>query len=1213
MPRRTATPATPAPPAPLPPPPRDPATLAESDPQWAANLATLRRHWKWANFSQFFYTFAPLLAIPDVFLSDIEDDLARGTNLFLPRVMHRLLYTLSQDRKITIDNWQSALRRQYLRRAPELNPIGPEPKVPSRESSIAPSEPAEEDTKVNTDADTKPTDDAENVNTEQADVKETLSEDAELRGESSNTKLEPHEDSKVPSKANSEQPRLKTEEQEESKDWLELPMLAKLNSLQLLTDWQFHNPYRVRQIMKDDDDAANWRIEPIGYDAKTNAYWLIGPDRLWIQRVPPKPPRTRKRKRPAPTPKKASTSKAAAVESSDTDDEPVTRSKRTRTQSNAAKSSSQVHSRAQANGRATRASRRQTRASSPAPELSSPGKSTRAAKVQANKKLDMQAKELAEFQRQAAREAKAHASPRAARRAPPSPAKRAVGTRVSARLRRSTRGAADEDGDDDDAEWQEVPDEWLQGDENPSPSRRSSARMRATKGKAKAVEEDEDEDEAEAEEAEAEEADADGDTDADGEKDARVDEKGAGDVAGAGAGAGSGDAHGHELLQKAGLESDAESDLTDLSEDPQKPDQEEDIQMAEPEDDDNDASETPAPAKSRNARTRARKSTGGGGGGRRKSARQTRRAPPRAKMAVPKEADVQPSAQEEEPREDEPPHADVDDDEPAAPELPADFVEWEAIAVTLPEWEHVADRFANATHYLEKALYKTLTQHIVPVVTAELREHEKRRRMEEAIVHRKRSSRIALKESEKEEARLAAKKRAEEEEKMARAKRQEARLKKEEAERAKRERAREQRAKEREEREARARAKAERAESKGVDTSVARSTATPTVNGTQPSSSVQPSRVVTPNGVRSPDWVLDCEVCHKQGVNVDDGLPMVSCGSCNRWQHIPCHDLNDQRSGRSRRNWEEQQFYCSRCRARATNGGGSAYGSHAQGYPAPSQYSWSQAARTGAVHKPMGVDPYAQTSDLRYSHRSPLENGPGYPQQQQYSANHVGAASYSRPSYPNNGFSFPHYQSDQRGMPSRGAPLPPSHSSGWGNGNGYSPSSADLLNGRMQSAQFAPQYTHAGGAYTNNRIPSTYQNSSPTFSTHDAPSMSAARWPSTSTNGYHPSPSTGNAVQTAAESLAFMHDTGSRYNGGSSAWPAQQQSYSHSHGQPSSMPSFSQSGHASQHGGRSSYPGQSQLSPVDPLASHAYPAPRAEQHVGSSLPSGGGSSFNFPS
>lgn len=68
MPPRTTTPATPAPPAPLRPPPRDVAILAESDPQWAANLHTLRQHWKWANFSQFFYTFAPLLAMPDVFL-----------------------------------------------------------------------------------------------------------------------------------------------------------------------------------------------------------------------------------------------------------------------------------------------------------------------------------------------------------------------------------------------------------------------------------------------------------------------------------------------------------------------------------------------------------------------------------------------------------------------------------------------------------------------------------------------------------------------------------------------------------------------------------------------------------------------------------------------------------------------------------------------------------------------------------------------------------------------------------------------------------------------------------------------------------------------------------------------------------------------------------------------------------------------------------------
>jgi protein required for attachment to host cells len=63
--------------------------------------------------------------------------------------------------------------------------------------------------------------------------------------------------------------------------------------------------------------------------------------------------------------------------------------------------------------------------------------------------------------------------------------------------------------------------------------------------------------------------------------------------------------------------------------------------------------------------------------------------------------------------------------------------------------------------------------------------------MEEAVVHRKRSSRIASKESVREEARLAAKRRAEEAEKMSRAKRLEARLLKEEEDRFRRETARE--------------------------------------------------------------------------------------------------------------------------------------------------------------------------------------------------------------------------------------------------------------------------------------------------------------------------------------------------------------------------------------------------------------------------------------
>jgi hypothetical protein len=75
--------------------------------------------------------------------------------------------------------------------------------------------------------------------------------------------------------------------------------------------------------------------------------------------------------------------------------------------------------------------------------------------------------------------------------------------------------------------------------------------------------------------------------------------------------------------------------------------------------------------------------------------------------------------------------------------------------------------------------------------------------MESALVHRKRSSRIAVIESEKEEARLAARRQAEEKEKMSRSRRLEVRKQREEEERLRREQGREQRRKEREARELR--------------------------------------------------------------------------------------------------------------------------------------------------------------------------------------------------------------------------------------------------------------------------------------------------------------------------------------------------------------------------------------------------------------------------
>ena len=113
------------------------------------------------------------------------------------------------------------------------------------------------------------------------------------------------------------------------------------------------------------------------------------------------------------------------------------------------------------------------------------------------------------------------------------------------------------------------------------------------------------------------------------------------------------------------------------------------------------------------------------GGSRRKTSRTKRRA-----LVVEDSVDVAQSVE------------DVEPEEEIQPEWrpPEDFVEWETvrffsadfaggfddsmgmqICVTLNDWEHICERFEGSTHYTEKALYKLLSQHIVPAIIAELR------------------------------------------------------------------------------------------------------------------------------------------------------------------------------------------------------------------------------------------------------------------------------------------------------------------------------------------------------------------------------------------------------------------------------------------------------------------------------------------------------------
>ncbi|KAI0084113.1 hypothetical protein BDY19DRAFT_997962 [Irpex rosettiformis] len=1012
----------------------DASFTQSSDAIYVDNIQTLRRSWRWAAFSQFFYTFAQLLQMPDVLLSDVEDDLARGTSVHLPRIMARLLVTMSLDRKLTISNWQTGFRKQCMKRGGAYNPLGPEPVVPSQNSTPEPEkhvENLEEKVAVKPEVQNECSASLDTTETREQTLAPSVEQQTFVFGGCAEEK---EEDTVKLGGVEQSEHQGSDEPPQQSRDWSEFSLTEKLKALHTLTEWQFDNPHRLRQQMKDDGDHGLWRIEPIGYDAKTNAYWLIGPDRLWIQRSLPKPPRPVKRKRNTPVVKrskpKASSSKAADDDSESEPEAEPERSvstKRTRT-ANGQPSRSQVKS-----------------------EVStSSGRGTRAAKLKANRMLDVQARELAEFQRQAALLSSPSRTGRGTRltrtstrsQVRLSPSKRAVlGTRTSARL----RGPANDSGD----EWQQVPEEWLKDERDRTPP---SVRRTRSKGKARAEPEEKAE---------------------------------------------------QFTVDVAGLDSDAVSELTELSDDQQDIDRTADKHGE-------------SPMRPTEPVTVAFEK-------------------PKAIIRASKVKKVTVTAKKVEEVEYLPP----------ATEVPEGFVEWETICVTLPEWEAISERFANATHYLEKALYKALSQTIVPVVVTELRDIERKRKIEEAVVHRKRSSRIALKESEKEQARAEALRKAEEEDKLSRARRLETRAKREEAEREKREQAREQR---RQEREARELKIANRNAPKETlsEKSSAQSTPAPSpqsrglsANSVLIPISSQLFRNSTTNGVRSPDWILDCEICGKNGINIDDGLPMVSCGTCGKWQHITCHDNADRHKGLPKRNWTIQKFLCQRCSTTSSLGNSRQQRSSTQHQ---STDGWTHPHGQKAIPHPSHT--YTQSiSDTRYPQQPVYDNRMAFGGQQ-YPAQSSTATMYSRAQSQHGGVAYPQYQSDQRVYSAHA-----SHSAGgWQNGYSSMPDGQRYADhGSFNVARVNPPYANTAiipsQSYIRDsqpysrphdvqgyqRIPEaqSYNRSHDAQSFNNSPQYNTpnGNWNHAS-NGHHGATGQRSASHlSAAESLAFMQET----------------------------------------------------------------------------------------
>ncbi|WFD22616.1 DNA-directed RNA polymerase [Malassezia equina] len=85
------------------------------------------------------------------------------------------------------------------------------------------------------------------------------------------------------------------------------------------------------------------------------------------------------------------------------------------------------------------------------------------------------------------------------------------------------------------------------------------------------------------------------------------------------------------------------------------------------------------------------------------------------------------------------------------PEEPSEWIEFETICITKQEWLAFCERFATSRHPDERSLYNYISKEVLPKILEVIQTEEKKAAMEAALSNRKRSSRIAMRDSEREQ------------------------------------------------------------------------------------------------------------------------------------------------------------------------------------------------------------------------------------------------------------------------------------------------------------------------------------------------------------------------------------------------------------------------------------------------------------------------------
>jgi hypothetical protein len=151
---------------------------------------------------------------------------------------------------------------------------------------------------------------------------------------------------------------------------------------------------------------------------------------------------------------------------------------------------------------------------------------------------------------------------------------------------------------------------------------------------------------------------------------------------------------------------------------------------------------------------------------------------------------------------------------------------------------------------------------------------------------------------------------------------------------------------------------------------------------------------------------------------------MLCCSSCSRWQHILCHDNEDIRAGRPKRNWDLEDFVCKRCRA----GGFQSSVRNANGYRQPIRQGVAQDHRylrqSQSLYSVQGSAPYMHPPGALLptsNYRQP------YPQAMKGTSPHntgTLAIQQIRPPLSQGPITFAHYQPQQHGFSPATRPTP---------------------------------------------------------------------------------------------------------------------------------------------------------------------------------------------